>query len=140
MSSSFSDHFMLSLSVAVSLCQLTPQWSLGNVSVLLCLSFQFSWFLGTVSIPYLSCSRGKKISLEDSSPLPSAAPIIYLIKKKAYPAVELEPSLLEFKGHLDTALRYTVWILGGAVWSRELDSVIIVGPFQLGLFSGSVIL
>lgn len=29
--------------------------------------------------------------------------------------------------------RHRVWILGGPVWSRELDSVHLMGPFQLGI-------
>ena len=44
------------------------------------------------------------------------------------------------KERLDTALRHRVWILGGAVQSQELDSTILVGPFQLGIFCDSVIL
>ena len=40
----------------------------------------------------------------------------------------------EFKECLDSALRCGVWVLGGAVWSLELDSVVLVGPFQLGIF------
>ena len=39
------------------------------------------------------------------------------------------PELLEFK---DSALRTGVWLLGGPVWSQELDSMIITGPFQFG--------
>ena len=48
--------------------------------------------------------------------------------------------MLEFQERLDTALRHRVWILGGAVWSQELDSVILTSPFQLWMFYDSVIL
>lgn len=40
----------------------------------------------------------------------------------------------------DSALRYRIWILGGSVGSKDLDSMILVGPFQLGIFHGSMIL
>ena len=43
--------------------------------------------------------------------------------------------LLEFKGSLDTASRHKVRILGD-VWSQELDSVILMGTFQLRIFHG----
>ena len=49
------------------------------------------------------------------------------------------PELTEFRESLDTALRHRVWILGGLEWSQELDSVILVGPFQLGVFCDSVL-
>ena len=39
------------------------------------------------------------------------------------------PEVMEIKEHLDSALRHWVWILGGAVWSRVLDSMILVGTF-----------
>jgi len=29
---------------------------------------------------------------------------------------------------------------GGAVWSRELDSMILLDPFQLGIFCDSMVL
>ena len=48
--------------------------------------------------------------------------------------------MLEFKECLDTAVRHRVCILGGAVWSQELDSVILTSPFQLWIFYDSVIL
>ena len=39
---------------------------------------------------------------------------------------------------LDNALRHRVlsdiWILSGPVWSQELGSMILVGPFQLTIF------
>ena len=44
--------------------------------------------------------------------------------------------LLEFKGSLDTASRHKIQILGD-VWSQELDSVILMGTFQLRIFHGS---
>jgi len=31
-------------------------------------------------------------------------------------------------------------ILDGPVWGQELDSMILMGPFQLGIFYGSMIL
>jgi len=47
--------------------------------------------------------------------------------------------LLEFKKSLDKALRHMVWILGGLVWSHKLDWLILMGPFQLGIFYDSMI-
>jgi len=32
-----------------------------------------------------------------------------------------------------SAFRHRVWILGGPVRSHKLDSVILVGPFKLGI-------
>jgi len=49
------------------------------------------------------------------------------------------PELPEFKKHLDSALRHRVCILGGPLWSQELDSTFLVGPFQLGIFCDSMI-
>jgi len=46
----------------------------------------------------------------------------------------------ELRERLDSALRHRNWIWGGAVWSRRLDSVILVSPFHLGLFCDSVTL
>lgn len=46
-------------------------------------------------------------------------------------AVNMAPSLLEFKKCLDSALRHMVCFLSGPVWSQELDSTILVCPFQL---------
>lgn len=43
---------------------------------------------------------------------------------------EMSSSFLEFKECLDTALRHRVWIWSDPGWSRELDSVILGGPFQ----------
>ena len=37
--------------------------------------------------------------------------------------------LMEFKERLDNGLRHRVWILAGAAWSHELDTMILVGPF-----------
>lgn len=42
--------------------------------------------------------------------------------------------LLEFKKHQDSTLRHVVWFLGSLVWSRELELIILVGPFQLSVF------
>jgi len=53
-------------------------------------------------------------------------------------AVGMAPSA-GVKEHLDAALRHGVWILGGAVWNRELDSVILVFPFQLRIIYVSMI-
>lgn len=50
------------------------------------------------------------------------------------------PELPEFKECLDTALRHGVCILGGPVSRQWLDSMILVGFFQLGIFCNSVIL
>ena len=52
---------------------------------------------------------------------------------------EHSSKLLEFKEHLDTTLRYKVWILRGAWWSWELDLVILVDPFQLRIVYDSMI-
>ena len=41
---------------------------------------------------------------------------------------------------MDNTMRHRVWILGGPVWSQELESVVLVGPFQLRIFYGSMIL
>ena len=45
--------------------------------------------------------------------------------------------LPEFKGCLVNALRHRVWIWGRAVWRLELDLMILIGPFQLGMFCHS---
>ena len=42
------------------------------------------------------------------------------------------PQGLEFKECLDTDL--VVWILGVPMWSQDLDSAILMGPFQLRIF------
>lgn len=47
--------------------------------------------------------------------------------------------LPEFKKHLDSALRCRDWTLSDPVWSQELDSVVFVGPFQLGMFSDPIL-
>lgn len=49
-------------------------------------------------------------------------------------------SLTECEKCLYSALRHMVSFLGGLMWSQELDSVIILGPLQLGIFCVSVIL
>ena len=48
--------------------------------------------------------------------------------------------LMEYKKCLDTALRHRVGILDAPLWRRELDIVILVGPFQLRISDNSVIL
>ena len=48
------------------------------------------------------------------------------------------PKLLEFKKRLDNALSHTVWFLGGPVWSQELDSMILMGLFQLRISYDSI--
>lgn len=45
----------------------------------------------------------------------------------------------ELKERLDSALRRAVWVLGSAVWSRELGSMVFEGPFQLGVFQRAAI-
>lgn len=50
------------------------------------------------------------------------------------------PELLEFNKPLDSTLRRRISILGGPVWGQELGTMILVGPFQLGIFCASVIL
>lgn len=47
--------------------------------------------------------------------------------------------LLEFKEHLDNALKHKDCFWVCPVWSWELDSIILVGPFQLGIFCDSCI-
>lgn len=44
--------------------------------------------------------------------------------------------LPEFKEHW-TLLSDIVWILGGPLWSQELDSMILMGHFQLGMLYDS---
>ena len=44
--------------------------------------------------------------------------------------------LLELKEHLDSALRCRVWILGGTMWSQELDSGILGDPLQFRISYG----
>lgn len=39
-------------------------------------------------------------------------------------------ALLELKESLGNALRHRAWILGGPVWSQELDSLILACPLQ----------
>ena len=50
-----------------------------------------------------------------------------------------QPWVLEFKECLHTAIRLWVWILGSPSWSRGLDSVMLVGTFQLRAFYNSKI-
>jgi len=39
---------------------------------------------------------------------------------------------------VDSTLRHWIWILGAPVWCQGLDSVILIGNFQLGIFSVSM--
>ena len=50
------------------------------------------------------------------------------------------PELVEFKECLNNALRHWVWILDGAVQSRELNLMILLSPFQLKIFCDSIIM
>jgi len=47
------------------------------------------------------------------------------------------PKLREFKKCEDSALSFMAWFLGDPVWSQGLGSVILMGPFQLGVFCDS---
>lgn len=51
----------------------------------------------------------------------------------------MAPCLPIFRECLDNTLRYMVWLLGYSVWSQELYSMALVGPFQLRIFCDSVI-
>lgn len=48
-------------------------------------------------------------------------------------------SLLQFKKHLNSAFRHTVWFLGDPMWSKELDSMILMKTFLLRLYYDSKI-
>jgi len=50
------------------------------------------------------------------------------------------PELPEFKKYLHNTHRHRVWILGGAVWSQELSTMILVRTFQLMIFYDYIIL
>lgn len=43
-------------------------------------------------------------------------------------------SLLEFKKHVDNALRHRVRFLAVPLWSQELDSLIFVDSFRFRIF------
>lgn len=47
-------------------------------------------------------------------------------------------SVMEFEKRPDNTLRHTVWFLGGLVWSQELDSMIVMDPFQFRIFCDSM--
>ena len=49
------------------------------------------------------------------------------------------PRMPELREHLDSAPRHWVWIWDSPMWILELDSVIPVGPFPLGILYGSKI-
>lgn len=42
--------------------------------------------------------------------------------------------LPEVREHSDNALRHRAWFLGSAVWSQELDCMVLVASFQLSIF------
>lgn len=48
------------------------------------------------------------------------------------------PELSELTEHLHSIHKHMVWFLDGAVWSQELDSMILVDPFQLEMFYDSI--
>jgi len=50
------------------------------------------------------------------------------------------PDLLEFREHLDSALRHWDWDCGWCCVELGLDSVILVGHFQLRIFYDFIIL
>ena len=50
------------------------------------------------------------------------------------------PRVLEFRECLDAAPRHRVCFLGGPVCSQELDLMIPVGIFHLGIFYASMII
>ena len=54
--------------------------------------------------------------------------------------VIMAPSLTEFWKCLDSALRGMVWLEYGAAQDVDLDSMILVIPFQFSLFCDSLIL
>ena len=50
----------------------------------------------------------------------------------------MAPSLSEFKEHLDDGLSYSCgFVLGSPGRRRDLDSMILMGPFQLRIFCDS---
>lgn len=49
-------------------------------------------------------------------------------------------SLPELRKCLHNALRHRICILAGPVWSQEVDSVILMGLLQLGIFHDSMVL
>lgn len=49
---------------------------------------------------------------------------------KLHREVVMTLNLLEFKKHLENALRHRVRFLGAPVWSQELESMILMGLFQ----------
>mgnify|MGYP001856029944 FL=1 len=50
------------------------------------------------------------------------------------------PKLLGFNEHLNNAYRHRDFILGGLVWNQELNMIFLVGPFQLRIFYGYMII
>lgn len=55
-------------------------------------------------------------------------------------AVVIALCLSQFNKHMDNTLSCMVLILGGTMWSQELDLMIFMGPFQLRIFYDSMIL
>lgn len=47
---------------------------------------------------------------------------------------------LSFRKHVGSALSHVIWFFGGRVWNQGLDSVILMGPFQFGMFYDFMIL
>jgi len=70
--------------------------------------------------------------MDDQNMLNSSSEVEDRLEQQ-YPAFQ---SLLEFKKCLDNALRQIDWSLGGA---RSWDSMVLMGPFQLGMLYVSVI-
>lgn len=58
--------------------------------------------------------------------------------EQAAQSSEHSSKLREFKECMDIALIWSLWVLGVAVWSRELTSMILVNPFQFAMFCDSV--
>lgn len=48
--------------------------------------------------------------------------------------------LLQLRKRLDNVFSHMVWFLGGPVWSRELDSLILMDSFSLAVFYDSTVL
>lgn len=63
--------------------------------------------------------------------------IIGLLVLRIFGVLEVKP--LECMKYL-VNLRYIVWFLGCPMWRQELDSVILLDPFQPGMISYSMIL
>jgi len=53
------------------------------------------------------------------------------------PRVTTRSQLVSLKC-LEHTLRYVVQLLGCPAWGLQLDSIVLMGPFQLGIFYDSV--